>query len=53
MKIIGVQKDEEIYWSKFESNFIRGMYGLCIMGDRYNPYYDGMAILGWQFGNLC
>jgi len=22
------------------------MYDLCIMGDRYHPYYDGMAILG-------
>ena len=21
------------------------MYDLCIMGDRYNPYYDGMAVL--------
>jgi len=22
------------------------MYDLSIMGDRYNPYYDEMAILG-------
>jgi hypothetical protein len=36
----------EICWNKFEGNFIRNMYDLCIMGDRYNPYYDGMAILG-------
>ena len=25
--------------------FIHSMYDLCIMGDRYHPYYDGMAIL--------
>ena len=46
-------KDEELYWSKFEGNFIRNMYDLCIMGDRYNPYYDGMAILGWQITKIC
>ena len=45
MTIIGARNNEQIYWNKFEGSFICGMYGLCIMGDRYYTYYDGMAIL--------
>ena len=45
MKIIGARNNEQIYRNKFEGNFICGMYGLCIMGDRYYTYYDVMAIL--------
>ena len=45
MTIIGARNNEQIYWNKFEGSFIRGMYGLCIMGDRHYTYYDGMAIL--------
>ena len=45
MMIIGARNNEQIYWRRIEGIFIHNMYDLCIMGDRYYTYYDGMAIL--------